>query len=564
PILTLLMCFLCASSLRADVPMPGPGETNIVLESWSFEKTTNGPWASDDGYSPLSFTNLSTSNLGQGTALVVDSTNAAWLRYNSNEADGHTNITVSQGTIMMWFASTSWASTNEPSGTGPGNWARLLEIGEYTTNASYGWFSLYLDPAGTHVYFSSQTNNGCQNTYFSAPVDFKTNRWHHLAVTYASTNCSFFLDGALVTNGLPIEYWPGPSVLTNGFTIGSDTTGLLQAHGMFDDVATYGYPLDAQSIQGEFEAEEIYFLLNPMNAANLTQAPSEPVTTPTFQAITGSGFLTPIATNASCVTTSNVWLTNVSTAYANNGTMNLTFTIAGGSNGCVHDVFATPALEYPLTNGQWYWMGQGAHCVTYTITNLPNYSAMFILGTPQDSDGDGLTDAYELLVSHTDPNNPDTFGVGMSDGWQLAYLGYVGANGYTLCPSGDGWTYIQAYQNGCLPNQFCTPPAPTGLAVAYTNGIATLTWDPSPGPVIGYVVERDIPALWATTPTSFFTNSATLTAHADDPFPTPEPDGLFDAPNLRGDGNLSERVLRDEWDKTVRQKCNYNVLEPCL
>jgi len=34
----------------------------------------------------------------------------------------------------------------------------------------------------------------------------------------------------------------------------------------------------------------------------------------------------------------------------------------------------------------------------------------------QDTDSDGLTDAYENLVSKTDPNNPDTDGDGVSDG----------------------------------------------------------------------------------------------------------------------------------------------------
>ena len=32
-----------------------------------------------------------------------------------------------------------------------------------------------------------------------------------------------------------------------------------------------------------------------------------------------------------------------------------------------------------------------------------------------DSDGDGLTDAFENLVSHTDRFNPDTDGDGISD-----------------------------------------------------------------------------------------------------------------------------------------------------
>jgi hypothetical protein len=42
-----------------------------------------------------------------------------------------------------------------------------------------------------------------------------------------------------------------------------------------------------------------------------------------------------------------------------------------------------------------------------------------MLGTPLDSDGDGLTDAYELLVSHTDPNNKYSNLDGIPDGWDV-------------------------------------------------------------------------------------------------------------------------------------------------
>jgi hypothetical protein len=37
----------------------------------------------------------------------------------------------------------------------------------------------------------------------------------------------------------------------------------------------------------------------------------------------------------------------------------------------------------------------------------------------RDSDGDGLPDDYERLVSKTDPNKPDTDGDGMPDGWEV-------------------------------------------------------------------------------------------------------------------------------------------------
>jgi hypothetical protein len=66
-------------------------------------------------------------------------------------------------------------------------------------------------------------------------------------------------------------------------------------------------------------------------------------------------------------------------------------------------------------------MGQGYQCTRYLLTNLPSSSAMLILGTPLDSDGDGLTDAYELLVSHTNPHKADSSGDGMLDGWKVLW-----------------------------------------------------------------------------------------------------------------------------------------------
>ena len=100
--------------------------------------------------------------------------------------------------------------------------------------------------------------------------------------------------------------------------------------------------------------------------------------------------------------------------------MNLAFTIMGGSNSlAVRRVCHRRTGGPTITNAQWGWMGQGYPCTRYVLTNLPSSSALLILGTPQDSDQDGLTDAYELLVSHTNPHKADTSGDGMLDGWKV-------------------------------------------------------------------------------------------------------------------------------------------------
>jgi hypothetical protein len=386
-----------------------------LLDSWSF--SIKSTWTSDFGYNPVSFTNLNTT-LGDELALLLDTNVPAWLQYNVYESDGRTNLTVNQGTVTMWFAP-SWASTNA-GGVGPGEWGQLIDAGEWTSDASYGWWSLNVDPSGTNLWFSAQ-NAGAQTNYLSASIAWSANDWHFIALTYSATNTALYLDGRLATNGVGMTIWPSSSVLSNGFYIGSDTNGETQAHGIFDDVATYSMPLDSATVSNLFLAEETSYMIDPLTTFHdsIISAPSQPSGSPiAYEAITGAGNLQLIGSASSCFSSTNVWLTNVVATVSGSGTnttMNLMFTIEGGSNGVPYDVFANSVLGFGTNSLPWAWMGQGYQCNVYMLTNLPPTACLLILGTPQDSDGDGLTDAYENLVSHTDPHNPDTDGDGISD-----------------------------------------------------------------------------------------------------------------------------------------------------
>jgi hypothetical protein len=439
--------FLIASEALAQPTLPGGGTnsspTYTPLDSWSFRDSTN--WTSDYGYAPVSFTNLAISQLGDGASLVVNSTNQAWLQFNVVETNGATNLTVAAGTVMFWFAPGNWSGTNE-GGTGPGDYGRLLEVGAYTTNSSFGWWSLYVDDVGANLYFSAQTNDlsGTATTYVSAPIAWTTNYFHFVVLTYSATNTALYLDGVLVTNGSPLTVYPGPDVLANGFYIGSDSNGVYQADGLFNDIVTYNVPLDAATIQEIFTSEYTWYEISPWNSAmfNIVSAPSTPSTNAvTPDVITGAGDLqwdgavTPIySTNANLV-----WITNITATTAGDGTENVTFTIQGGQAGYYYDVFATGALDSPITNAVWFWMGQGYSGNTYTLP-ISSINAFIILGTPLDSDGDGLTDAYEKLVSHTDPNNAYSNLDGILDGWE-ALLG-LNAQTSNLTQPGKRANYI--------------------------------------------------------------------------------------------------------------------------
>jgi len=442
--LTVAGLLLGLASAWAVVPPGGP------LRSWSFSDTN--AWTDDAGYSPISFTNLTSTTLGDGTALVVDSTNPAWLNFKVVEQDLTTNLALDQGSVIFWVAPTSWASVSQQ-GSGPGAWASLLQVGAYPANPGEGYWGLGMDPAGANLYFAGQSNNGTGGTYLSTPISWTTNRWHNVALTYSSSNSSLYIDGALAASGSGVQYLPGPQAVAAGFYVASDPSGLLQAHAMLDDLATYNYQLDPVTIAVTFQSQSLPYYANPMNAANMARlptAPSTPSEGAVFDAVTGHGDLQFVTNAAACSNLDTVYITNVSCQPVAGGGENVFFTIGGGSNGVAYDVFATTALAQPMVNAQWYWMGQGYACSRYLLPNVANSAVFLILGTPLDSNAQGLTDAYQLLVCKTNPYQPNSSG--LLYGWDVEFgLTPTQANLATQDPEQDGLDNLQKYLYGANP-----------------------------------------------------------------------------------------------------------------
>jgi hypothetical protein len=453
--LLILLCVL-ARSAEAQPTFPGTGPTNIPMDSWTFYDHVG--WTSDNGYSPRSFTNLNFSTLGDGLSLVVDTNLPAWLNYRVYETNGTTNLTVNSGTVTFWFAP-NWASTNA-GGSGPGVLGRLIEVGSYTENSSYGWWSLYVDEGGNNLYFSTQTNNLSSNywTWLTMPISWTTNYFHFVALTYSPSNTSLYLDGLLATNGSPVTVYPGANALTNGFFIGSESNGESQAQGLFNMVAAYNYPMDSNDVALNFAWNYEIYMISPWNTvmAQIGSAPSSPAYIPTYDAISGQGALQLVGSASTCTdgtSAYDVWLTNITAHAVANGTMNVTFTIEGGASGVPYDVFANSELSFGTNGLPWGWMGQGYQCNTYTLTNLlntvSNTACFLILGTPLDTSGFGLTDAYELLVEKVNPDGDQMDGYGVPYAW-YAENG-LSAGSATQDPDQDGLLNYQEYFYGTKP-----------------------------------------------------------------------------------------------------------------
>ena len=78
-------------------------------------------------------------------------------------------------------------------------------------------------------------------------------------------------------------------------------------------------------------------------------------------------------------------------------------------------------------------------------------TAFFRFGLDFDSDGDGLTDSYENLVSLTDPSSPDTDGDGMPDGWEALNGLDPLADDSGGDSDGDGLANLREYGLGTSP-----------------------------------------------------------------------------------------------------------------
>ncbi|MBI5386718.1 MAG: hypothetical protein HZA90_18765 [Verrucomicrobia bacterium] len=127
----------------------------------------------------------------------------------------------------------------------------------------------------------------------------------------------------------------------------------------------------------------------------------------------------PVITNCTSISLSpggTVYLTNLLW-----GGSNVCLSVGGGSTNSTYDLFGTVALygnSLADTNITWYFLRQVQTVTTYQLTNQPGPFVAYVLGTPQDTDSDGLTDAFETLVSRTNPNAWDSDGDGLPDGWE--------------------------------------------------------------------------------------------------------------------------------------------------
>jgi hypothetical protein len=331
------------------------------------------------------------------------------------DSAGRRTLAHSSGAVRFWF-SPDWSSV-QAGGKGPGGYARLLELVDLSGSSAQTRWSLYLAEEGDTLYLSGVGADAKAADFLKAGVSFAAGQWQLITLNYSPKGTQLWLGDQLVAEGegLP-SCGPGQEPWL-GLIIGSDFGVTTPANGQFEELATFDYWPDAEQLGFYYQGVSRQVFLGTVGTAQEEAVKQE---------LLAAAFPQPRMLEED----EGSWM---QMAYSY-GTNELWLEITGVTNNqadfAIHspsvesyDLFMTTnlAADVPglnLTN--WVWtLNAAAGETNISITLGDDEIAFYRLGTMLDSDGDGLTDAYENLASHTLPDNPDTDADGLSDGWEV-------------------------------------------------------------------------------------------------------------------------------------------------
>ena len=382
--------------------------------------------------------------------------------------NGNWNIDPQRGALRLWY--------QPDSGLGGGTPATLLTLVSSAPGAAAAvWWSLVVSGAGQSILLTCEGANG-PSTCLSAPVAFQAGTDYLVTLVYTETNSVLFLNDQLVGAGAGLPTVPAQLGSSTSLVIGSDLNGGQVACGQIDEFTAFtsqprvpgGPAFDrSRSIAGYYAAYSARAALGPISAAEQAAqqqawaarrlaAASAPTQSQTLASPMGTGGalgpleLTSYPSNA-------LWL---SISQPTNGVAPLT--IFNTQPGVAYEIRSRESLADTSWDSECMVTGAPDQDWTATAVVMGNRTNCLFLQCRSWISSNGA----------------------IPDWWALQFLGTTtNVDPYALCPSGDGWTLLDAYDNGWDPDVFYTPPAPGGLTVHYlaASDTASVSWDPSLG-----------------------------------------------------------------------------------
>jgi hypothetical protein len=339
-----------------------------------------------------------------------------------------------RGAIRFWYR------PDFSSGAGPGKTATLLELVTAKGKTDAVWWALVVAPDGNAVHLVCETESG-PAACLSAEINWEAGGWHLLTVAFTPTNSALFIDDTLSAIGeglatIPIEVAPFTSLI-----IASDAAGNFPARGQLEELCVFSGRKKMQQVMGNifglsvdweigiyFASQSKIAALGPISdeeiAARKAQAEKRKAERAALgieeEGGGGQQMLRLVGGTSECFTNSPLFITNTVCVFDTNALWTVQFDVQGtnhlGGNSPVEIYTTTNLLGNNITNANWQFLESGPSCSTYQYTNQPGSQGFYVLGDGTiDPDGDGLSTAYERLVSRTNPTLWDTDGDGISD-----------------------------------------------------------------------------------------------------------------------------------------------------
>ncbi len=222
-------------------PLNGSDAAAARLGYWRFNSSA---LLGQSGQVPLVNEGTQLISAWSGSALQMDSTSSVRLIYRDVEPLKGASLNCRMGSARFWFKP-NWNSSNGPGATG-----YFLTLGNTTTNAD-GWWALSVNSAGDQLSFITQTN-GSTTTHFNTAINWTTNAWLQVGLTWNATETKLYLNGQLAATGAGVTRWPRREARAAGFTVGGNRAGGEQMRGQLDELETFNYILSAAEISANY------------------------------------------------------------------------------------------------------------------------------------------------------------------------------------------------------------------------------------------------------------------------------------------------------------------------
>ena len=362
-------------------PRPAlPPVPEFSLNHWRFDQTN---WWTVPRTAPAEVVNAALVESWSGYATRLSEERGV-LRLPAVNSAGKINLDLEYGAVRFWFAP-DWSSASL-GGTGPGSWARLLDAGMWSADAAHGWWSLYFDPSGSNLIFSTQ-GGGQGEDYLAAPLAWRSNEWHQVVLCYGPKFTALYVDGELAAAGPALGLAPSAKVFAEtGFTLGSDTAGGNLAQGTFDELATFGFPLDGDYILNNYRWAEPQAALGPITPEEDAARREWMAKLRAAQELApeSGGMMMMMLLSGGCPD-----LKLTATLLTNN---DVQIDICGKELNARYDLITTTNLNPAIA---WQWLGEVLYPTNTLVvaTNTPH--RFFQLKKVPDLDGDGQRDYWE-------------------------------------------------------------------------------------------------------------------------------------------------------------------------